>query len=80
MTSDVFFFLALFGLSFLQHYYIKENLSEDVYKKSGLAVAILFVLAVLTEVSLLITTKFSLFKSKKKLTKAFNKIKTSNAI
>ena len=58
---------------------IKQHLDEEVYKKSGLAVAIFFILAVLTEVSLLVTNKAQSMK-KKKFKKSVKKVKATNAI
>jgi hypothetical protein len=60
---------------------VKKTLSEGNYKNIGLLSALLFCLAVLTEVSLLLTTKFKVYWStKKKLKAAKNKIAMIRAI
>jgi len=55
---------------FICHEDVKKNLSESNYKYIGLLSALLFVLAVLTEVSLLMTTKFTVWYSAKKKIRA----------
>lgn len=78
MVSDVFFLLALIGMALICNDTIKQSLDEDVYKKSGLVVAIFFILAVLTEVSLLVTNKAqSKFKKSVKKVKAINSLKNA---
>ena len=67
MVSDVFFLLALSGMALICNDTIKQSLDEEMYKKSGLVVAIFFILAVLTEVSLLVTNKAQAMKNKKKV-------------
>lgn len=51
---------------FICHEDVKKNLSADYYKKIGLLSAFFFVIAVLTEISLLITSKFTAYWSAKK--------------
>lgn len=76
MVSDVFFLLALSGMAFICNDTIKQSLDEELYKKVGLVVAIFFILAVLTEVSLLVTNKVeSKFKKSVKKVKAINSLK-----